>query len=174
MPNDTASSSAKPVLEGIVGMPYQDPQAGHVWNQFTIRIADGHRDGLRRYLTEQQIGTEVYYPIPLHQQKCFESLGHSAAASRSQNKLPPKCFTFLSTGTDDRRARQSGANYRPVLSVELELSTLLFLSQRLQRRPNSGKEFPLPTVTSRIVDFGHFRAGLAKGRTSQLCHAKWT
>lgn len=65
-------------LEEIIGMPYQDPQAGHVWNQFTIRIADGHRDGLRRYLTEQQIGTEVYYPIPLHQQKCFESLGHSA------------------------------------------------------------------------------------------------
>ena len=63
-------------LEGIIGLPYQDPDAHHVWNQFSIRVPDGRRDALRASLTEQKIGTEIYYPIPLHLQKCFESLGH--------------------------------------------------------------------------------------------------
>lgn len=63
-------------LDGVIELPYQDPAAQHVWNQFTLRIPGGQRDALRKFLTESQIGTEVYYPIPLHQQKCFESLGY--------------------------------------------------------------------------------------------------
>ncbi len=48
--------------------------SGHVWNQYTIRVLNGQRDRLRKYLTEQGVGTEIYYPIPLHQQACFRSL----------------------------------------------------------------------------------------------------
>jgi len=44
----------------------------HVWNQFTIRIPDGRRDNVRKRLLECNIGSEVYYPIPLHQQQCFQ------------------------------------------------------------------------------------------------------
>ncbi|MCA9257575.1 MAG: DegT/DnrJ/EryC1/StrS family aminotransferase, partial [Planctomycetales bacterium] len=47
-----------------------------VWNQFTVRVADGKRDELHRFLAERHIGAAVYYPIPLHLQECFASLGY--------------------------------------------------------------------------------------------------
>ena len=43
----------------------------HVWNQFTVRVGNGKRDALRDYLTSVGVGSEVYYPIPLHRQECF-------------------------------------------------------------------------------------------------------
>jgi dTDP-4-amino-4,6-dideoxygalactose transaminase len=48
----------------------------HVWNQYTVRVTGGRRDTLQKYLAERQIGSAVYYPVPLHLQKCFASLGY--------------------------------------------------------------------------------------------------
>ena len=39
-------------------------------------IRSARRDGLREYLTSQQIGSEIYYPVPLHRQKALEFLGY--------------------------------------------------------------------------------------------------
>jgi len=44
-----------------------------VWNQYTIRVPEG-RDELRAYLAKNNVGTEIYYPVPLHQQECFQSV----------------------------------------------------------------------------------------------------
>jgi dTDP-4-amino-4,6-dideoxygalactose transaminase len=61
-------------------LPYHAPEAGHVWNQYGIRVHSGLRDAMRRHLTEMGIGNEVYYPVPLHQQECFRELGYATGS----------------------------------------------------------------------------------------------
>jgi dTDP-4-amino-4,6-dideoxygalactose transaminase len=55
-------------------------QAGnyHVFNQYTIRAQ--RRDELKAYLNDKGVGTEVYYPIPMHLQDCYRDLGHQKGA----------------------------------------------------------------------------------------------
>jgi dTDP-4-amino-4,6-dideoxygalactose transaminase len=62
-------------LEQHVTVPTDEPRGRHVWNQFVVRIAGGQRDALRSHLTACKIGTEIYYPVPLHLQQCFAYLG---------------------------------------------------------------------------------------------------
>ncbi len=62
------------VQSGTVKLPMVAPERRHIYNQFVIRVA--RRDELRAYLKENNSGTEVYYPVPLHLQECFAYLGH--------------------------------------------------------------------------------------------------
>jgi dTDP-4-amino-4,6-dideoxygalactose transaminase len=59
---------------GVV-LPHELPGSRHVWHQYVIRTA--RRDGLRQFLAERQIGSEIYYPVPLHLQQALRSLGYS-------------------------------------------------------------------------------------------------
>ena len=56
-----------------VQLPSVDSRTEHVWNQYTVRIP-GQRDGLREYLAKHNVGSEIYYPVPMHQQECFAGL----------------------------------------------------------------------------------------------------
>jgi dTDP-4-amino-4,6-dideoxygalactose transaminase len=68
---------ADSALDGHVIPPAQDPQNRHVWNQYVIRVSEGRRDALRAHLGACGVGTEIYYPVPVHLQECFRSLGWS-------------------------------------------------------------------------------------------------
>jgi dTDP-4-amino-4,6-dideoxygalactose transaminase len=65
------------LLSGIDGIetPYRAPDRTHIFHQYTIRVAGGRRHALQKFLKEKEIGTEVYYPLPLHLQECFQNLG---------------------------------------------------------------------------------------------------
>ncbi len=65
-------------LTGVISLPREREGFYHVYNQFIIRVPASLRDPLREYLTARQIGTEIYYPIPLHLQPCFSALGHTS------------------------------------------------------------------------------------------------
>ena len=57
-----------------VTLPPTAPDNFHVYNQFTVRAPK--RDELRTFLKEKGVGTEVYYPLPMHLQNCYRDLGH--------------------------------------------------------------------------------------------------
>lgn len=59
---------------GAVVTPVRSPGARHVWNQYVIRAQQ--RDELRQHLAAAGVGTEIYYPIPLHLQQCFDYLAY--------------------------------------------------------------------------------------------------
>ena len=65
-------------LDGLVDLPVERPRHIHVYNQFVIRVDAAVRDAVRARMAEAKVGSEIYYPIPLHQQECFASLGHRA------------------------------------------------------------------------------------------------
>jgi len=68
-----AGLAAATTAEGIV-LPYTDRRATHVFHQYVVRAP--RRDALREFLTNRQIGSEIYYPLPLHLQASLASLGY--------------------------------------------------------------------------------------------------
>lgn len=92
------ADSSIPLDEG--GLQLRTPARGpsparHVFNQYVIRVPAERRDPLRAHLEERRIGSAIYYPMPLHLQPCFASLGgregdcpEAEAASRETLAIP--------------------------------------------------------------------------------------
>ncbi|MCI0556725.1 MAG: DegT/DnrJ/EryC1/StrS family aminotransferase [Anaerolineae bacterium] len=81
-------------LKGVV-TPFEPEGCQHVYHQYTVRVPDGKRDALRAYLRENGIDSEVYYPVPVHQQAFYAhelgvniSLPESERAAREVLSLP--------------------------------------------------------------------------------------
>ena len=70
-----AQAFARAGLRERIELPNPPADVHHVWNQYVIRAP--RRDALRAHLTHQGVGTEIYYPVPLHRQECFAYLGHA-------------------------------------------------------------------------------------------------
>ena len=68
-----AEAGAYPV-HGVV-LPHEVAGSRHVWHQYVIRTR--RRDALRDFLAMRQIGSEIYYPLPLHMQEALKSLGYA-------------------------------------------------------------------------------------------------
>ena len=58
-----------------ITLPFERDNCRHIYNQFVVRVPN-LRDELRTFLSQNDVGTDIYYPVPLHLQECFEYLGH--------------------------------------------------------------------------------------------------
>lgn len=63
-------------LHGFLRRPVAQPDRRHTFNQYVVRVPAMHRDPLVKFLKDNNIGVEVYYPLCLHEQECFRFLGY--------------------------------------------------------------------------------------------------
>lgn len=87
-----AAFAERGIADSIVAPPAAK-SGRHVWNQYTVRVKNGRRDALQKHLADQKIGSAIYYPVPLHLQKCFSSLGYQPGSLR---KTEQACREVLS------------------------------------------------------------------------------
>ena len=74
----TKSRSTTPGRQAPIAPLAINPEAFHIIHQYVVRAY--RRDELRAFLSEEGIGTEIYYPLPLHLQEAFAYLGHGQGA----------------------------------------------------------------------------------------------
>ncbi len=79
--------AASPAASQITLPHVADYTTRHIYNQYCIRIAGGKRDAVRKYLTENNVGCNVYYPLSLHLQDCFAYLGGKAGDCPVSEKI---------------------------------------------------------------------------------------
>ena len=72
--------------------PIPRPNRRHIYNQYTIRSL--RRDDLLNFLKQQNIGSEIYYPVPLHMQECFAYLGYRNGDLPETEQAARECLSL--------------------------------------------------------------------------------
>jgi len=115
------------LLADIPGIetPRIAPHCESIYNQYTIRLKDGKRDGVRGGLKERGIGTELYYPLSLHLQECYRELGgepgdlpHTELACREALSIP--IYPELTATQQEEVAEALGELIQSVPATPLE------------------------------------------------------
>jgi dTDP-4-amino-4,6-dideoxygalactose transaminase len=75
-----------------VSPPRECAEMRHIYHQYTIRCV--RRDELKSFLQRQGVGTEVYYPVPLHLQECFKSLGYREGDLPETERAAQECLSL--------------------------------------------------------------------------------
>ncbi len=78
----------------FLAIPKRSTYSKHVFHQYTLKVAGGHRDNLKSYLSSRQIPSMIYYPLPLYEQEAYKEfydgvgLKHTEKLCRSVLSLP--------------------------------------------------------------------------------------
>lgn len=81
-------------LTEAIKLPWVHAEAEHVWNQYVIQVRGVARDALRESLREQGVGSEIYYPLSLHEQVCFRGLGHHHGDFPVSESIAANCLAL--------------------------------------------------------------------------------
>jgi dTDP-4-amino-4,6-dideoxygalactose transaminase len=88
-------SSSQATVTAKLLLPEAVSDHGHIWNQYTLRVLGaGQRDALKNHLAAKGIGTEIYYPVPMHRQECFAYVGAAQASFPVANRLAEEALSI--------------------------------------------------------------------------------
>jgi dTDP-4-amino-4,6-dideoxygalactose transaminase len=90
----TEQLSKLPGVGSKLILPKAEKDRGHIWNQYTLRVTGGRRDSLKNHLADKKIGTEIYYPVPMHQQECFAYVGTKKESLPVANRLAEEALSI--------------------------------------------------------------------------------
>ena len=65
-----------------------------IWNQFTLRVPHGRRDGLKAFLAARDVGADIYYPLTLDRQECFAGVGRGRESLAVAHRLSEEVLSI--------------------------------------------------------------------------------
>lgn len=104
LPHDSSLTPSSP----LSALSSPTPPSRHIYNQFVIRVSE--RDKLKAHLHAQGIGTEIYYPVPMHLQECFAGLGHKVGDLPASGEAATRSLALpVSPGLSDEQIQYTVA-----------------------------------------------------------------
>jgi UDP-2-acetamido-2-deoxy-ribo-hexuluronate aminotransferase len=86
--------------------PFRAPYSNHVFHQYTLILNEVDRDGLNKWLAEQNIPSMIYYPVPAHRQKMFEAFGGNTFHLKTTDWLTERVISLpIHTEMDEEQLK---------------------------------------------------------------------
>jgi dTDP-4-amino-4,6-dideoxygalactose transaminase len=78
----------------LIIVPFRDPKSTHVFHQYTLKVPAKHRDSLQKFLSEKEIPSMLYYPVPFHRQKAYQQYGYKEEDFPVSNELAERVISL--------------------------------------------------------------------------------